>query len=124
MTIYDINQNNRGTDPDAATGAHPETDGTDRPFRQPYRWQSWLAACSHTARNRHEAIMVSTTAACMLVTAAMAYLAMTSFAVIVAKVRLPWALVMGLGCCLLYTSDAADDLLCVDLGGRRIIKKK
>src|SRR5659263_554918 len=26
------------------------------------------------------------------------------------------------GCCLLYTSDAADDLLCVDLGGRRIIK--
>ena len=27
-------------------------------------------------------------------------------------------------CCLLYTSDAADDLLCVYLGGRRIIKKK
>ena len=26
--------------------------------------------------------------------------------------------------CLLYTSDAADDLLCVDLGGTRIIKKK
>ena len=26
--------------------------------------------------------------------------------------------------CLLYTSDAADDLLCVDLGGRRISKKK
>ena len=26
--------------------------------------------------------------------------------------------------CLLYTSDAADDLLCVDLGGRCIIKKK
>ena len=26
--------------------------------------------------------------------------------------------------CLLYTSDAADDLLCVDLGGSRIIKKK
>ena len=26
--------------------------------------------------------------------------------------------------CLLYTSDAADDLLCVDLGGRRIIQKK
>ena len=24
----------------------------------------------------------------------------------------------------LYTSDAADDLPCVDLGGRRIIKKK
>ena len=28
------------------------------------------------------------------------------------------------GTCLLYTSDAADDLPCVDLGGRRIIKKK
>ena len=26
--------------------------------------------------------------------------------------------------CTLYTSDAADDLPCVDLGGRRIIKKK
>ena len=26
--------------------------------------------------------------------------------------------------CLLYTSDAADDLHCVNLGGRRIIKKK
>ena len=25
--------------------------------------------------------------------------------------------------CLLYTSDAADDLLCIHLGGRRIIKK-
>ena len=30
----------------------------------------------------------------------------------------------GMTICLLYTSDAADDLLCVDLGGRRIIKKK
>eukprot|EP00831_Metopus_contortus_P069180 TRINITY_DN62079_c0_g1_i1.p2 TRINITY_DN62079_c0_g1~~TRINITY_DN62079_c0_g1_i1.p2 ORF type:complete len:111 (+),score=31.20 TRINITY_DN62079_c0_g1_i1:239-571(+) len=29
-----------------------------------------------------------------------------------------------LGLCLLYTSDAADDTPCVDLGGRRIIKKK
>ena len=28
---------------------------------------------------------------------------------------------MGIHTCLLYTSDAADDLLCVDLGGRRII---
>ena len=27
----------------------------------------------------------------------------------------------GIWTCLLYTSDAADDLLCVDLGGRRII---
>ena len=25
--------------------------------------------------------------------------------------------------CLLYTSDAADDMQCVDLGGRGIIKK-
>src|SRR5680860_1852390 len=33
----------------------------------------------------------------------------------------PWA---HPSACLLYTSDAADDLLCVDLGGRRIIKKK
>src|SRR5450756_2571185 len=31
---------------------------------------------------------------------------------------------LGWSSCLLYTSDAADDLLCVDLGGRRIIKKK
>ena len=30
----------------------------------------------------------------------------------------------GVLVCLLYTSDAADDLLCVDLGGRRIIEKK
>ena len=28
------------------------------------------------------------------------------------------------GACLLYTSDAADDLLCVDIGGRRILTKK
>ena len=28
------------------------------------------------------------------------------------------------GCCLLYTSDAADERSSVDLGGRRIIKKK
>ncbi|WP_254157238.1 3,4-dihydroxy-2-butanone-4-phosphate synthase, partial [Chryseosolibacter indicus] len=26
--------------------------------------------------------------------------------------------------CILYTSDAADEVGCVDLGGRRIIKKK
>ena len=28
------------------------------------------------------------------------------------------------GVCLLYTSDAADDLLCGDLGGRRSITQK
>ena len=32
--------------------------------------------------------------------------------------------VVDLAGCLLYTSDAADDLLCVDFGGRRIIKIK
>src|SRR5665811_2607775 len=31
---------------------------------------------------------------------------------------------VSMGICLLYTSDAADDLTRVDLGGRRIIKKK
>src|SRR5450756_3179950 len=36
----------------------------------------------------------------------------------------PPLVAMLLALCLLYTSDAADDLLCVDLGGRRIIKKK
>ena len=30
----------------------------------------------------------------------------------------------GVGACLLYTSDAADERSSVDLGGRRIIKKK
>ena len=29
-----------------------------------------------------------------------------------------------IGACLLYTSDAADERSSVDLGGRRIIKKK
>eukprot|EP00825_Cyclidium_porcatum_P008865 TRINITY_DN14445_c0_g1_i1.p2 TRINITY_DN14445_c0_g1~~TRINITY_DN14445_c0_g1_i1.p2 ORF type:complete len:124 (-),score=17.99 TRINITY_DN14445_c0_g1_i1:7-378(-) len=33
-------------------------------------------------------------------------------------------LLLGIYSCLLYTSDAADDMQCVDLGGRRIIKKK
>ena len=31
---------------------------------------------------------------------------------------------MASWCCLLYTSDAADERSSVDLGGRRIIKKK
>ena len=35
-----------------------------------------------------------------------------------------WSLSLSLcEVCLLYTSDAADDHACVDLGGRRIIKK-
>ena len=33
------------------------------------------------------------------------------------------AVIVRVGGCLLYTSDAADDMQCVDLGGRRIIKK-
>ena len=33
-------------------------------------------------------------------------------------------MILGFKTCLLYTSDAADDLLCVDLGGSRIIKTK
>ena len=50
----------------------------------------------------------------------------------VRRIGFPWSPQMversrrsaGATICLLYTSDAADDLLCVDLGGRRIIKKK
>mgnify|MGYP003381612756 CR=1 FL=1 len=34
-----------------------------------------------------------------------------------------WPMMNG-ECCLLYTSDAADERSSVDLGGRRIIKKK
>ncbi|GAB5815569.1 hypothetical protein JMUB7550_27550 [Staphylococcus aureus] len=34
-----------------------------------------------------------------------------------------YTLIQTLESCLLYTSDAADDLTRVDLGGRRIIKK-
>ena len=34
------------------------------------------------------------------------------------------ALVANIKSCLLYTSDAADERSSVDLGGRRIIKKK
>ena len=43
------------------------------------------------------------------------------FMILVTFYRFP---LHGLGACLLYTSDAADDLLCVDPGGCRIIKKK
>ena len=35
-----------------------------------------------------------------------------------------WTVRVASHSCLLYTSDAADDLLCVDLGACRIIKKK
>mgnify|MGYP007111980430 CR=1 FL=1 len=37
---------------------------------------------------------------------------------------MPYTMGMLRDHCLLYTSDAADDLLCVDIGGRRFIKKK
>ena len=43
---------------------------------------------------------------------------------IYAKVQYLLRQATDINTCLLYTSDAADDLLCVDLGGRRIIKKK
>ena len=33
------------------------------------------------------------------------------------------AVLIHAGICLLYTSDAADALLCVDLGGRRILQQ-
>src|SRR5665213_1952592 len=39
----------------------------------------------------------------------------------VAQTRFANSLYADIPPCLLYTSDAADDLLCVDLGGRRII---
>ncbi len=42
----------------------------------------------------------------------------------ISRAQMPMvAQAMLLGCSL-YTSDAADDTPCVDLGGRRIIKKK
>ena len=42
------------------------------------------------------------------------------------RVQLKQAIVSptNLESCLLYASDAADALLCLDLGGRRLIKKK
>ena len=40
---------------------------------------------------------------------------------LIALIALGYTLVYG---CLLYTSDAADERSSVDLGGRRIIKKK
>ena len=36
----------------------------------------------------------------------------------------PHLVLLGMMICLLYTSDAADERSSVDLGGRRIIKKK
>ena len=44
-----------------------------------------------------------------------------------ARVKFPglgWGLLRASNTCLLYTSDAADERSSVDLGGRRIIKKK
>src|SRR5665811_569658 len=63
-------------------------------------------------------------------------LAMRSAMTTISSVPMPWVVTDGVptrmpeavfgGCgskgCLLYTSDAADDLTRVDLGGRRIIK--
>ena len=44
--------------------------------------------------------------------------------VMIEAYRLLAARLEALGSCLLYTSDAADERSSVDLGGRRIIKKK
>ena len=41
---------------------------------------------------------------------------------VVTQVRILVTALKGVFSCLLYTSDAADDSLRVDLGGRRIIK--
>ena len=43
---------------------------------------------------------------------------------IVPKHILQWVIIIITKTCLLYTSDAADERSSVDLGGRRIIKKK
>ena len=51
-------------------------------------------------------------------------LSMLLLLALVLRLLTAWALRQPGYTCLLYTSDAADDLLCVDLGGRRIIKKK
>ena len=40
------------------------------------------------------------------------------------SVTTPWLARVSMWTCLLYTSDAADERSSVDLGGRRIIKKK
>src|SRR5450756_684055 len=45
----------------------------------------------------------------------------TFFGSLMALIFVPFYIVSLIVSCLLYTSDAADDLLCVDLGGRRII---
>src|SRR5450756_3086585 len=46
----------------------------------------------------------------------------SSFCMLSDVIRRKTYMLRTLVICLLYTSDAADDLLCVDLGGRRIIK--
>ena len=43
---------------------------------------------------------------------------------ILSQIRCSQVLRVHYKCCLLYTSDAADERSSVDLGGRRIIKKK
>ena len=42
---------------------------------------------------------------------------------LISELLAKWTDTKKVGICLLYTSDAADDMQCVDLGGRRIIKK-
>ena len=45
-------------------------------------------------------------------------------ALIGTPIQILLTMALGFGICLLYTSDAADERSSVDLGGRRIIKKK
>eukprot|EP00825_Cyclidium_porcatum_P013696 TRINITY_DN1724_c0_g1_i10.p1 TRINITY_DN1724_c0_g1~~TRINITY_DN1724_c0_g1_i10.p1 ORF type:complete len:208 (+),score=35.65 TRINITY_DN1724_c0_g1_i10:84-707(+) len=53
------------------------------------------------------------------------YLVLTTQYLTVRTILLRYLIWIKFPCtCLLYTSDAADDMQCVDLGGRRIIKKK
>ena len=49
---------------------------------------------------------------------------MTSSAVVALRMRVKSVIDAPSEACLLYTSDAADERSSVDLGGRRIIKKK
>src|SRR5428012_19583 len=86
-------------------GPRQETEQPDGAKRRQLRaLENWAAACSWACR-------VASSAACVADCAC----AFARASRIDACACCP---------CLLYTSDAADDLLCVDLGGRCIIKKK
>src|SRR5450756_3096385 len=69
------------------------------------------------------AVAIVTTPAALMVTATVV-VKPAAYAETLPVSAAPYVIRPCAGACLLYTSDAADDLLCVDLGGRRIIKKK